>query len=60
MSITIERNRATGAWLVTALVRQDGTPFAWYETGHLMGYTKREAVQTFRQYLKEAKMEIVK
>lgn len=60
MDIFIERNRATGGWLVTALVRQNGTPFPWYERGHIIGYTKREAVREFRQYLKEQKMEIVK
>ena len=46
-SMTIEKNRE-GAWVIYALGRE-----GYLITRSYYGYTKRESVRLFRQYMKE-------
>ena len=54
--ITAERNRVTGAWLVSALVAGEG--MRWYERRQFYGYTKREAIDSFRAFVEQKNWEL--
>jgi len=45
--MTIERVRHSGALIVSELVEDSFTPFAWYESQTYYGYTIREAKSLF-------------
>ena len=58
--MTIERVRHSGALIVSELVQDKATPFAWYESQTYYGYTLREAKSLFRAYLKANNFKAVK
>jgi hypothetical protein len=63
MAITIERNAITGAYVATALVVDNETPYtnyAWYEHQTYYGYSKGEIKTLFKQYLVKKNYSIVK
>lgn len=56
--ITIEET--SGGFIAVALVRDNKTPFDWYERQMFIGYKRREIKPLFRARLKELGMKIVK
>ena len=58
--ITTERIAHSGALVLSALVRDSLTPFAWYESQTFYGYGVREAQALFREYLASSGMRLVK
>jgi DUF971 family protein len=57
--IHITRNQ-NGSYSVSAEVRDNQTPFSWYETLTLYGYTKKELKQQYREHLAEKGLKIQK
>ena len=58
--MSIERVRHSGALIVSELVKDQATPFAWYESQTYYGYTLREAKSLFRAYLEANNFKVVK
>lgn len=58
--MTIERVRHSGALIVSELVEDSSTPFAWYESQTYYGYTTKEAKSLFRAYLEANNFKVVK
>ena len=58
--MTIERVRHSGALIVSELVKDNATPFAWYQSKTYYGYTMKEAKSLFRAYLKDNGFKVVK
>lgn len=58
--MTIERVRHSGALIVSELVEDSSTPFAWYESQTYYGYTIKEAKSLFRAYLEANSFKVVK
>ena len=56
----IERVRHSGALIVSELVKDNATPFAWYESKTYYGYTLKEAKSLFRAYLEANNFKVVK
>lgn len=48
--ITAERVQHSGAYIVSALVRESG--LEWFYSESYYGYTKRESVKRYRESLK--------
>lgn len=57
--ITIERN-PNGSYVATALVRDDSTPFTWYESQTFYGYNKAETRLAFKYHLADNGFKIVR
>ncbi len=57
--ITIERN-PNGSYIATALVRDDSTPFTWYQSQVFYGYDKAEIRHAFKDFLKDNGFKIVR
>jgi len=60
MAITIERNAINGSYTASALVEDNYTPFAWYESHTYYGYAKAEIKSLFKQDLAQKNLRIVK
>ena len=58
--MNIERVRHSGALIVSELVKDNATPFAWYESKTYYGYTLKEAKSLFRAYLEANSFKVVK
>ena len=58
--MSIERVRHSGALIVSELVEDSSTPFAWFESQTYYGYTIKEAKSLFRAYLKANNFKAVK
>lgn len=58
--MTIERVRHSGALIVSELVKDSATPFAWYESRTYYGYTAKEAKSLYREYLKANGFKVVR
>lgn len=58
--MTIEKVRHSGAVIVSELVQDNATPFAWYESQTYYGYTIKQAKSLFRAYLKANNLKAVK
>lgn len=54
------RITSQGAIELSAEVTHPRESFSWYESRQFMGYTKREALQLFREYLKANNLTITK
>jgi hypothetical protein len=59
MAIRIERIAFDG-YLVSALVRDNETPFDWYERKTYYGYAKEEIKPLFKAHLTENNLRIVR
>jgi len=62
--ITVERSFPSGAWIVSALVVDndpDGNPWGspFYERLTFMGYSKREAVERYREAIHRRGLSLV-
>ena len=60
MSITIERNTATGSYTASALVEDNYTPFAWYERMTFLFTEESEIKALFKEHLASKNLRIVK
>lgn len=58
--MTIERVRHSGALIVSELVKDNATPFAWLESQTYYGYTIKQAKSLYREYLKTNGFKVVK
>lgn len=54
------RVTSQGAYELSVIVTEPGTPFAFYEHSQYFGYTKREATRLFREHLAAKGMKIVR
>ncbi len=59
MAITIERNPINGSYTASALVRDNETPFAWYEHKTYYGYRKADIKTLFKEHLDRKNMRMV-
>ena len=57
--IHITRNQ-NGSYSVSAEVRDNQTPFSWYETQTYYGYAKKELKRLYREHLAQNGMKIQK
>ncbi len=49
-----------GAYELSCIVTEPGTPFAFYEHSQYFGYTKKEATRMFKEHLAAKGLKIVR